>query len=272
MRSRNVEEAPRQNTLPARGFDSSNSILSVGRELQAAQLLLQTLTMEARGRGRWRRRCRRGGPARPARIGAVEGLERADAGLGEGEVGQRVPRRGGAGLWSRRPGRVDPSGRSARRRRAPRRVRVRCGARARCRASRGRAAPDGRARPARGRRSVASRRTRLQSAAASAGMSARRSRSGGSCDARPPRGDRAGPRGSSLGARARSSVAVGGGDHAHVHGDRARRRRAACTCRSSSDAQQLGLRGERQVADLVEEEGAAVGRLEAAARGRGRRR
>ena len=59
-------------------------------------------------------------------------------------------------------------------------------------------------------------------------------------------------------------VAVGGGDEAHVHLDRAcvppRRSKALLL----QDAQQLHLRAARQVADLVEEEGAAVGQLEAA--------
>ena len=60
----------------------------------------------------------------------------------------------------------------------------------------------------------------------------------------------------------RLEVAVGGRDEAHV--DRLGRVAAerAGTRRSSSDAQQLGLQRERQLADLVEEERAAVRGLE----------
>ncbi len=59
-------------------------------------------------------------------------------------------------------------------------------------------------------------------------------------------------------------VAVGGGDDAHVHLD-ALRAADALETPLLEYAQQLGLHGQRHVADLVEENGAAVGHLEAAA-------
>ena len=58
-------------------------------------------------------------------------------------------------------------------------------------------------------------------------------------------------------------VAVGGGDDAHVDGDRLR----AADARERAlleDAQQLGLRARVHLADLVEEDRAAVGALEVA--------
>ena len=59
------------------------------------------------------------------------------------------------------------------------------------------------------------------------------------------------------------SVAVGGGDHAHV--DAARRRAAdAQHLALLQHAQQLGLEVGADLADLVEEQRAAVGALEAA--------
>ena len=57
---------------------------------------------------------------------------------------------------------------------------------------------------------------------------------------------------------------MGGGDDAHVDLRSARRRRRARSRRLLQDAQQLGLERERQLADLVEEQGAAVGLLEQA--------
>ena len=58
-------------------------------------------------------------------------------------------------------------------------------------------------------------------------------------------------------------VAVGGRQHAHVGLDRGGPADAV-ELALLEDAQQLGLRLRRQLADLVEEEGAALGQLEAA--------
>ena len=61
----------------------------------------------------------------------------------------------------------------------------------------------------------------------------------------------------------RFQIAVGGGDDAHVHGNRLR---AADALEGLllEHAQELHLRAGRQVADLVQEERALVGLLEAA--------
>ena len=66
-------------------------------------------------------------------------------------------------------------------------------------------------------------------------------------------------------------IAVGGRDHAHVDGDHLRAADAADLALLER-AQQLGLQLERQLADLVEEERAAVRLLEAADAPRLRRR
>ena len=97
-----------------------------------------------------------------------------------------------------------------------------------------------------------------------------RSRSGGSGDGHdvdPEDTDRRG-NGSP---RLRPQVAVGRGDHPHVHANRL----GAAQPRDLvllQDAQQLDLRGRRQIADLVQEQRPAVGQLEAARCGAGPRR
>ena len=58
-------------------------------------------------------------------------------------------------------------------------------------------------------------------------------------------------------------VAVGGGDDAHVDGAR-RRGAERRDLAALDDAEQLGLQRQRQLADLVEEDGAAVGHLQQA--------
>ena len=79
------------------------------------------------------------------------------------------------------------------------------------------------------------------------------------------------PRGSGPSAISVSSVLVRRREHAHVDRDRLR----SADARDDAvlqHAQHLGLRREAHVADLVEEERAAVGLLELARRGRRRRR
>ena len=97
---------------------------------------------------------------------------------------------------------------------------------------------------------------------ASSGMSSRRSRSGGTSIgkmfSRKNRSARNVPAAHVVG-----QVAVGGGDHAHVHAH-GLRAADALELLLLQHAQQLHLRLERQVADLVEEDGAVVGQLEAA--------
>ncbi len=95
------------------------------------------------------------------------------------------------------------------------------------------------------------------------GMSPRRSRSGGSDDRKhvePVSTDRRGS--APLPPRA-LQVAVGRGDHAHVDAQAARTA-DALELALLQHAQQLRLRLGRQLADLVEEQRAAVGQLEAA--------
>ena len=66
--------------------------------------------------------------------------------------------------------------------------------------------------------------------------------------------------------RHRPEVAVGGGDQPHVHLALVRRAEPL-ELALLEHAQQLGLQLQRQVADLVEEDGAVVGELEAALAG-----
>src|SRR4029079_12564627 len=61
-------------------------------------------------------------------------------------------------------------------------------------------------------------------------------------------------------------IAVGGGEDAHVDGD-APPPAELLDLPFLQDAQELGLKGERDVADLVEEDGAAAGELELAGPG-----
>ena len=101
-------------------------------------------------------------------------------------------------------------------------------------------------------------------------MSSRRSRSGGTAirttSSRYSRSRRKRPR-----ATSRAQIAVGGGDDADV--DAARDVLAdAAQLPFLNDAQQLGLRARRQLADLVEEQRAAVRLLEDARRARRPRR
>jgi hypothetical protein len=65
--------------------------------------------------------------------------------------------------------------------------------------------------------------------------------------------------------------AVGGGHHAHVDRDRLRAAEAGDLALLER-AQELDLRGRRDLADLVEEQRARVGELEAARAGAPRRR
>ena len=97
----------------------------------------------------------------------------------------------------------------------------------------------------------------------SAGMSSRRSRSGGIVD-----GDHVQPVVEVLLELALRhhlpQVAVGGGDHAHVHLLACARRRAARTRAPAARAAACACRAPASGADLVQEDGAAVGQREAA--------
>ena len=93
-------------------------------------------------------------------------------------------------------------------------------------------------------------------------MSSRRARSGGQVDAQdveavvqvaPERAHQ----------HLLAQVAVGGGDHAHVHADGLLAAHAP-ELALLQHAQQLGLRAQRHLADLVQEDAAAVGQLEEA--------
>ena len=94
-------------------------------------------------------------------------------------------------------------------------------------------------------------------------MSSRRSRSGGSCDR-----EHGEPVVEILAEAAvvdlAAQIAVRRGDDAHVDRDARRRRRRRRTSPRLEHAQELGLQVERQLADLVEEQRAAVGLLERA--------
>ena len=93
-------------------------------------------------------------------------------------------------------------------------------------------------------------------------MSSGRSRSGGSVDRHDVQAVEE-VLAEAAGAHLVAQVAVGRGDQAHVD---VQRLGAADAVEAPflDHAQQLGLRGERHLADLVEEQRAAVGELEAA--------
>ncbi len=135
-----------------------------------------------------------------------------------------------------------------------------CAAPARCRARRtppGAASPPGRS-PGTGR-SCARLNSRTKRSI-SRGMSSRRSRSGGSSMRRTLRRWYRSRR-NSPDLHLLAQVPVGGGDDAHVHPLQILAADAA-ELTLLQHAQQLGLRGERHLPDLVEEDGAAVGQLE----------
>ena len=148
--------------------------------------------------------------------------------------------------------------RSSRRlRRAGRRARPRCAARARCPARRGADRPA---------TSVGRRRAR-PAPRSSGGRSARPAagcpRAARAAAARVTRTTRAGSRGRRGSCRALTSaaqVAVGRRDDAHVDRDRRDRRRRAGPGALSSTRSSLGCRSSAELADLVEEHRAAVGR------------
>ena len=108
--------------------------------------------------------------------------------------------------------------------------------------------------------------SRATKCSTSSGMSSARSRSGGTRDRDHREAEVEVLAELVRRATRRRQVAVRGRDHAHVDPDRA----AAADARQLAllqHAQQLGLRARAQVADLVEEQRAAVRLLEAAAPG-----
>ena len=104
---------------------------------------------------------------------------------------------------------------------------------------------------------------REEEVAPSAGMSSRRSRSGGTCEREHVQPVVQVRRGSGPARRSRLQIAVRRRDHAHVDLERPRAA-DALELLLLQHAQQLRLHLERQLADLVEEQRAAVGELEAA--------